>query len=273
MKLNYGFIHKFLGDNIKPGAVIVSYGMRGGGKTHSAISFCQEIIEGRIPTAPKHVILVTNVIFVKKTASGFSSESPPGVYTIHSMRELFPIVVDVLRTYGRKDTMIILLLDEAQNFLLGDMNNRGDMAASMKKFCGIIRKFNLCLWLISPAMRNLGPAFRNFLDADNDPGNVNCTFQKENRMAKQFLENRKIQMDPRSLVFAKQGFNERVQILPVLKTSWTDNPETLKVGRYAYDTFSSADFVIGDFPFHEFVQHISGRSSYEMIESIEEFYD
>ena len=101
---------------------------------------------------------------MKKCQKGFVTESPPGVYTIHSMKEIFPIVVETLEKYGRKDTMIVLLLDEAQNFLLGDMNNVGDMAASMKKFCGIIRKFNLCLWLLSPAMRNLGPAFRNFLD-------------------------------------------------------------------------------------------------------------
>ena len=29
---------------------------------------------------------------------------------------------------------------------------------------------------------------------------------------------------------------------------------------------------MGDFPFHEFVQHISGKSSYEMISGIKEFY-
>lgn len=44
-------------------------------------------------------------------------------------------------------------------------------------------------------------------------------------------------------------------------------------GGTAYDNLSSADFVVGDFPFHEFVQHISGKSSYEMIQGIKEFYD
>lgn len=29
---------------------------------------------------------------------------------------------------------------------------------------------------------------------------------------------------------------------------------------------------MGDFPFHEFVQHISGKSSYDMISGIKEFY-
>ena len=272
MRFNDNFIEEYLKGIFKPGAVIVSYGMRGGGKTHCAVSYCQRLIENYYQTTPKHVVVITNVIFVRKCQRGFITESPPGVYTIHSMKEIFPIVVDTLEKYGRKDTMIVLLLDEAQNFLLGDMNNVGDMAASMKKFCGIIRKFNLCLWLLSPAMRNLGPAFRNFLDAENDPGNVNTTFQKNNLEAKRFIESRKYNMDPRSIVFVKAGYNEPTQLLPVPTSSWTRDPETLDIGEYAYDNLSSADFSVGDFPFHEFVQHISGKSSYDMISGIREFY-
>ncbi len=272
MKLNNDFINGYLKGIFKPGAVLVSYGMRGGGKTHCAISYCQRLIEGYYPECLKHVVLITNVIFVKKSKGGFVTESPSGVHTIHSMKEIFPIVVDTLERYGRKDTMIVLLLDEAQNFLLGDMNNVGDMASSMKKFCGIIRKFNMCLWLLSPAMRNLGPAFRNFLDAENDPGNVNCTFQKNNTDAKRFIDSRHYDMDPRSIVYVKAGFNEPTQLLPVPTSSWTRDPDTLAEGEYAYDNLSSADFVVGDFPFHEFVQHISGKSSYDMIAGIKEFY-
>ena len=272
MKLNNEFICEYLKGIVKPGSVLVSYGMRGGGKTHCAVSFCQRIMEGYFPGLPKHVILITNVIFVKRTESGFVTESPPGVYTIHTMKDIFPIIVETLEKYGRKDTMVILLLDEAQNFLLGDMNNVGDMASSMKKFCGIIRKFNLCLWLLSPAMRNLGPAFRNFLDAENDPGNVNCTFQKNNARAKRFIEQRHYDMDPRSIVYVKAGFNEPTELLPVPTSSWTRDPDTMKIGEYAYDNLSSADFTVGEFPFHDFVTWISGRSSYEMIPAIKEFY-
>jgi len=273
MRINKEFIDRFVSGILKPGAVIVSYGMRGGGKTHCAVSFCQRMIDHEYPSAPKHVVLITNVIFVKRTESGFVTESPPGVHTIHSMKEIFPIVVDALERYSRKDAMVILLLDEAQNFLLGDMNNVGDMASSMKKFCGIIRKFNLCLWLLSPAMRNLGPAFRNFLDADTDPGNVNCTFQKDNARAKRIIEKHKLELDPRSLVFVKPGMNAGERYLPVPTSSWTRDPDTLEVGEYAYDNLSSADFTVGDFPFHEFVQYISGKSSYDMISGIKEFYE
>ena len=206
VKVNNDFINEYVKDIFKPGAVLVSYGMRGGGKTHCAVSYCQRLIEGYYPDTPKHVVLVTNVIFIRKTKNDYETRSPPGVYTIHTMKDLFPIVVETFEKYGRKDTLIILLLDEAQNFLLGDMNNVGDMAASMKKFCGIIRKFNLCLWLISPAMRNLGPAFRNFLDADNDPGNVNCTFQKNTIDSKRFIAQRHYEIDPRSIVYVRPGY-------------------------------------------------------------------
>lgn len=272
MRLNDEWIRGYLKGIFKPGSVLVSYGMRGGGKTHCAVSYCQRLIEGYYEGLPEHVVLITNVIFVKRTESGFSTESPPGVHTIHCMKDIFPVIVDALEEHGRKDTMVILLLDEAQNFLLGDLNNSTDMAASMKKFCGIIRKFNLCLWLLSPAMRNLGPAFRNFLDSDGDPGNVNCTFQKDNAMASRFIEERGYSMDPRSIVFVKTGFNEPVELLPVPTSSWTRDPDSLAVGEYAYDNLSSADFVVGDFPFHDFVTAISGRSSYEMIPAIREFY-
>ena len=61
MKLNTEFIDRFIGCILKPGAVIVSYGMRGGGKTHCAVSFCQRLIEHESKSAPKHVVLITNV--------------------------------------------------------------------------------------------------------------------------------------------------------------------------------------------------------------------
>ena len=161
MKLNSDFINEYLKGIFKPGAVLVSYGMRGGGKTHCAVSYCQRLIEGYYPDCPKHVVLITNVIFVKKSRKGFVTESPPGVYTIHSMKEIFPIVVETLEKYGRKDTMIVLLLDEAQNFLLGDMNNVGDMAASMKKF-------KLYLMLYFYVMRDAGLLNREAEMAEQD---------------------------------------------------------------------------------------------------------
>jgi len=268
-EIAWGFLRKI----IRPGAVLVSSGIRGGGKTHSAISFCQNIIDGTAQGFPEHTFLLTNVIFVRKNKDdGFDTASPSGVYTVLTLKEVFPIIADNIERYGRKDTMFILLLDEAQNFLMGDMNST-DMARSMKSFCGIIRKFNLCLWFISPALRNLGPAFRNFIDADDDPANVTCTLEKNNSMASHFISKHGYDLDPRSLIFVKPGAKVRPEVLLVPKASWTKDPEKLAVGDYAYDHLASADFRIGEgFPFSEFVYAISGKSSFHMIDSIREFY-
>jgi len=277
MAIDNGFLNSYFRSIFKPGAVLVTHGMRGGGKTHSAIALCQKLVEHKYPDCPKHVILITNVIFVKRVEKtvhpeGFLKEAPPNVYMVERMKEIFPIITDALERYGRKDLLVIFLLDEAQNFLMGDENNRGEMSVSMKKFCGIIRKFNLLLWLISPIMKNMGPAFRNFLDAEDDSGNVTCTFQKIKAKAEAFVNKRHLDMDPRSIAFVKAGFTEPIQYIPVPESSWTRPPETLGMGEYAYDTYASADFDIGDFPFREFVRHISGRSSYDMIPAVREFY-
>ena len=277
IKIDKDYYDEVVRDIFKPGAAIVSCGNRGGGKTHCAISYCQRLMEGYFTGTPKHVFLLTNVIFVKKVPTtvhpkGFLTESPKGVYTVKTMREIFPIIESILDRYGRQDTLIILLLDEAQNFLLGDENNRSDMAVSMKKFCGIIRKFRLAIWLISPAMRNLGPAFRNYLDADNDPGNVNCTFEKDKNRAIEYLNSRDSDMDYRSITFVKQGQHEEEMILPVPTSAWTRKPEDIQMGEYVYDNEASAFFDMGEFPFNDFVMHISGKSSYDMGDAISEFY-
>lgn len=279
MKVKRGPLDEYVRSVIKPGAVLVSYGIRGGGKTHCAVSFCQRLMEGYFEGAPSHVVLVTNIIFVrKKEDGGFETKSPPGVYTITCMKDLFPIVVDTVEKYGNKDTLIILLLDEAQHFLLGDDNNKSEMASSMKKFSGIIRKFCMALWLITPTPRNLGPAFRNFIDADTDPANVTCTFKKDAQKTKAYLRSEKAarkkmkNADPRSFVWCQASAHEEAVMLPVPTSSWTKNPDDIAPGSYVYDNMSSADFGIEDFPFREFVRCISGKSSYEMIPTIKQFY-
>ena len=45
----------------------VSYGMRGGRKTRCAVSFCKRLMEGYFRGTPRHVVLITSVIFVRET--------------------------------------------------------------------------------------------------------------------------------------------------------------------------------------------------------------
>jgi hypothetical protein len=208
--VNNAFMSGYVSSIFKPGAVVVSSGTRGGGKTHCAVSFCQAIMEGRYEGAPEHVSLLTNVIFVRRNAAGgFDTAAPPGVRTVTAIRDVFPLAADLLEEWGRRGTMTILLLDEAQNFLLGEMNGEGGLGRSMKVFCGILRKFNMMLWLITPAMRNLWPAFRNFIDVDSDPANVTCSVVKDAGEARRFLAQEGIDADPRSVAFVTPGAHAR----------------------------------------------------------------
>lgn len=275
MKYNKAFHEEQLRTVFRPGAVILSLGLRGGGKTHTAVAFCEEMIKGVYPSLPKKITLITNIIFVRKTEDGFSTETPPGVYNIYTMRDLFPIVADILERDGRKDTLIILLLDEAQNFLQGESARRTTMNEDMKKFTGILRKFNMAMWLLTPIETNIGPAFRGFIDADN-PANVTAEFRKNLAQNRAFIKRWHLAIDERSIVRVQTSSRERPQRLFVPVTSWTRAPEdpTLRVGDYIYDNLSSADFTVGDgFDFSKFVTAISNGSSYELIPKIRKFYE
>ena len=274
MSINYDFQNRMVREIFKPGACLVSFGRKGGGKTHCAISFAQKLVQNEYPDMPGHVFLLSNILFVRNDGTASPPEEyPPNVYKITTLKDYFPIVADLLDKYDRKDLLILMVLDEAQNFLLGDMNSSGDFAKSFKTFAGLFRKFNTVAWFITPAMRNLTPAFRNFLDSDTDAGNVTCTFEKDVRRSQAYLDRKHMNLDARDIVYVKQGYHEPEKMLIVPPSTWTRDPETIKVGEYAYDTYSSADFRIGEgFPFYDFVYHVSGKSSYDMVASIREFY-
>ena len=99
------------------------------------------------------------------------------------------------------------------------------------------------------------------------------TFEKDVRRSQAYLDRKHMNLDARDIVYVKQGYHEPEKMLIVPPSTWTRDPETIKVGEYAYDTYSSADFRIGEgFPFYDFVYHVSGKSSYDMVASIREFY-
>ena len=272
MQYNREFQNQKVKEIFKPGACLVSYGRKGGGKTHCAVSFAQKLVQGEFPDMPKHVFLLSNILFVRNDGSKRPPEEyPPNVYKILTLKDYFPIVADLLDRYDRKDLLILLVLDEAQNFLLGDLNS-GDLAKSFKTFAGLFRKFNTVAWFLTPAMRNLTPAFRNFIDSDTDAGNVTCTFQKNVERSAAFVRKRRYDLDPRDIVYVKTAADAPVRMMIVPTSSWTRDPYTIPVGEYAYDTNSSAAFQIGDFPFYEFLFFISGKTSFDMVDSIREFY-
>ena len=266
-KLKRDVVLKYYQMVFKPGSLMVSSGRRGGGKTHSAISFAQMLVNGEFPELGKWRV-ATNVIFVRKHRGKFVTDYPEGVHHIISMKELFPIAADVLE----KNENLLLILDEAQNFLLGEHNGTPTVT-SMKTFMGIIRKFNIAVWLLSPATKNMGPSFRNFIDDPDNPGNVNVLWERHEISAKKLIGNHGPGIEIRDVIYMRYSALEGSQATLIPKLSWTTPPEDLKEGEFCYDHKASAEFSVGDgFDFRAFVSATGNVSSFDMVDAIRGFY-
>ena len=266
-KLKRDVILKYYQKVFRPGSMMVTSGRRGGGKTHSAISFAQMLVNGYFPELGKWRI-ATNVIFVRKHKENFITDYPEGVHHIVSLKELFPIAADVLE----KNENLLLILDEAQNFLLGEHNGTPTVT-SMKTFMGIIRKFNIAVWLLSPVTKNMGPAFRYFIDDPDNPGNVSVLWERHEDFAKRIISEHDLRLEPRDIIFLKYSALEPSQATIIPKLSWTTPPEKLKEGEFCYDHKASAEFSVGEgFDFKAFISATGNVSSFEMVDAIRNFY-
>ena len=266
-KIKRDVILKYYQKVFRPGALMVTSGRRGGGKTHSAISFAQMLVNGTYPELGKWRI-ATNVIFVRKHRDRFVTDYPEGVHHIVSLKELFPIAADVLE----KNENLLLILDEAQNFLLGEHNGTPTVT-SMKTFMGIIRKFNIAVWLLSPVTKNMGSAFRNFIDDPDNPGNVSVLWDRHEDFARKIIREHNLNIDTRDIIFMKYSALERAEATIIPKLSWTTPPEKLKEGEFCYDHKASAEFSVGDgFDFKAFISATGNVSSFEMVDAIRNFY-
>ncbi len=256
----------------RPGAIHLTSGQRGGGKTFSAVAICENLVKGRWPECGK-VILLTNVIFVKKVRGKDPvRECPIGVHQIRSLKDIFPIIADGIEEHGRKNVTFVLLLDEAQSFLAGEQNFER-LTQDIKKFAGIIRKFNVCLWCITPVTTNIGPSFRNFINDPKNAGNVTAKWSKNEKRIANFINSKHVKIDPRDIIIESDIYSDIPRFIQVPKSTWTKDPEKMAVGEYAYDTGSNATFEVGDgFDFTEFIKVTSGVSSYEIVPTIRQFY-
>lgn len=157
-------------------------------------------------------------------------------------------------------------------FLLGEHNGTSTVT-SMKTFMGIIRKFNIAVWLLSPVTKNMGPTFRNFIDDLDNPGNVSVLWNKNEDFARKIIREHGLKIDTRDIIFMKYGALECSEATVIPKLSWTTPPEKLKEGEYCYDHKASAEFSVGDgFDFKAFISATGNVSSVEMVDAIRNFY-
>ena len=253
----------------KPGAVILTSGFRGGGKTHTAIAVAEQLVKGVYPSIPK-VEVFTNVLFFHKVGGDIVEGSPDHVHMITTMKELFPLLVDSIEANGR-EVLNLLILDEAQNFLGGD-SNQSNASVMMKEMLGIIRKFRLAVWLLCPSSKSIGPAFRNWLNDPSYPGNLTARFLKDLEWNERFIAENHLDLDPRSLMQVK-NFDSPPILLEVPVTEWTCTWRELTEGGYCYDHEASATFHVGDgFDWELFNRTIGGVSSLRVLDTIRQYY-
>lgn len=258
----------YFGFIARPGAVWMTSGERGGGKTHTAVAVAEDFIKGRYPKVG-NVVVATNIIFYHKVHGEIRVETPPGVHYIRTMRDFFPIVVESIRTYGR-DVLIMLILDEAQGFIAGD-NNYTNASIPMKEFLGTIRKYNTMVWFLTPSAKFLGPAFRNLING-NPPGNVTCRWRKDIELNERWIAANKLTCTPKELM-AVQPYDAPPMFLRVTRTEWTGTVDQLREGQYCYDHEAPATFREGEgFSFNNFNDYLGGVASIYAMDAIEEFY-
>ena len=274
--------NRFMSDIFKPGTNHVTDGLRGGGKTFQAVGFSEAMVEGAFKGMPQTVML-TNIIFVKRVSfegdaeQQFIMETPPNVNHITSMEAMFRLQARLMREYGREGVMFLVVLDEAQNFLLADEYQK-ETSLAFVKWYGTTRKFNTCLWLLTPSINNLPPRARNFLDGD-PAGYVNARWRKNKHLAAQYIRVHGIEgVNPQELTQLKLGTDIPPVWVRITSTPWTRPLEELDIGEYGYDHLANADFKVSiekdrPFDFDGFLERCSDMPSYKMATVMQEFFD
>lgn len=270
MQTDDDVLDEFFSHAAVPGAVWLTSGFKGGGKSHTAIAVAEQMVKGHYASLGK-VIVATNIIFFHKVDGEIKEECPEGVHSITTMRDLFPIIVDAIGKFGRENVTVLLILDEAQNFIGGD-GNQTNASAMMKEFLGIIRKFRLMVWFLTPSAQAIGPSFRNYLNDEKYPGNLTAKWKKDLALNEQYIESQRLRYSPKELMLVKNFDKEPIYIrVPI--TEWTKTQDTIEEGEYCYDHEASATFYVGEgFDWEMFNRAIGGVSSNNALTRIKQFY-
>ena len=254
-----------------PGAVWLTSGFRGGGKTHTAIAVSEQLVKGMYPKVGK-VFVLTNIIFYHKLGNGrLEVECPPGVHHVETMRDTFWKIYEILRDNGN-DVTILLILDEAQNFVGGD-TNASNSSAMMKEFLGTIRKFRLAVWFLCPSKQSIGPAFRNWINDPKYPGNLTAEWKKDLSWNARYIQEKGLKASPKAFIFARNYNWKKPKLINVPITEWTRTKEEIRPGQYCYDHEASATFHVGDgFDWEDFNRVLGGTASIDLLSTIERYY-
>ena len=261
---------------LQPGETVVLAGKRGGGKTATAVTMAQHAIQGDY--GHENVELITNVIFGRVRDRGPPIEDyPEHVHHEDTLSGTMRKIGEIINEYGSGGCTIIWLLDEAQNFMIADMNGSRENLA-LTKYLGNARKFDVCNFFLTPAINNLTPRVRCFPTGDTKSGYCSCQMQKDPDAAyRQFHGS----VNPRSVTYITTDAGARPITMCMEPSPWVKGvySKGLKPGTYGYDTKSTASFSIGKnengvpFSFEKFIMATSGGLSHDLPGKIEAFFD
>ena len=260
---------------VSAGEVWLTSGFKGGGKSHTAIAVSEMLVKGIYPSVGT-TYLLTNIIFYHKYKNKLKVEYPPGVFHVETMKDTFWKIYEILSDteaegMDRQDINIILVLDEAQNFIGGD-NNSSNASVMMKELLGTIRKFRLLIWFLTPSPQSIGPAFRNWLVDPKYPGNLTAQWKKDLGWNTEYIKKNKLNLSPKELMVVKH-YDSDAKVVRVPVTQWTKTKETIANGEYCYDHEASATFHVGDdFDWEDFNRVLGGTASIDLLPTIHDYF-
>ncbi len=266
----------FLKDYFRPGVNWIIEGPRGSGKTYGAISLLHALANGEYPDVGK-IEIITNIVFGTKKNSKIVLGHPPGIHYINTMADALRTAGQLLKKYGMGNVTIAFVLDEAQNFMIADLNAAAENQALIK-FMGNTRKFGMCTMFLTPTRRNLAPKIRNF-DDDKEPGYCGILMRKDRVMAASIASQSRGRLPARELAFL--SMSSAMEDIPILlgATPWTKPLDSLKEGEWSYDTLSAADFSLGEncagktFDIKDFLRAVSKGISTAIPDAICDYFD
>ena len=244
-----------------------------------AIALAENVLKGKLPCATEKVVIMTNVVMEKRISSapdGFAQAYPPGVQPFSTFIDLLREIGKALKKHGMGKVTIIVILDEAQNYMLSDQNGRPENLA-LSKFMGNARKFGVCSLFITPTRKNLVPRIRGFEDSD-EAGYCRVEWKKDRNFAKDYVSRFGLDVDPKDIVTIRMSDLDEPIPIWVPSSSWTKDPDKSKIGDYVYQTLAAADFSLGEntngvrFDIDDFLKSVSGRSFRKMPDIIEDYF-
>lgn len=260
-------------------ASVVLFSDDGGtGKTFGAVSLMEYLVN----VLDRH--FVTNIPFKMKSGEGIGDwtevEPHPNVHVVRDMVELWQTIGEIKR--NDPFAIIVCVLDEWDKWC-DKILWWEDLPLAFKQWWGENRKYKTVPLVIGQQMTNNPTRPLRY---------VRWYFSKSRAITKEYNDAYGTSYSCKQLLFIipvrpedeleklkgiNFSLNDVVEVLHLERTAWTTDPNTAKVGDICYWSEGSASFDMGKVGdngrwFPEFLRFISGYTSMELPDKIDDFF-